>query len=105
MNSLEGVLGAAAEVEGFCRSRGWRFCLIGGIAVQRWGAPRFTQDVDLTLLKGFGGEAVFVDALLQHYAGRMRGARQFALELKEEMEPLSRLERMIESVERKLRNE
>ena len=24
-------------------------CFIGGIAVQRWGAPRVTQDVDMTI--------------------------------------------------------
>ena len=37
MNTLEGVMAAAAEVEAFCRQRGWRYCFIGGIAVQRWG--------------------------------------------------------------------
>ena len=79
MNGTADVFVAAAEVEAFCRGRGWRFCFIGGIAVQRWGTPRFTQDVDLTLLTGFGGETAYVEALLGRFAGRVREARRFAL--------------------------
>jgi len=79
MNELAGVMAAAAEVEAFCRNRQWQFCFIGAIAVQRWGAPRFTRDVDLTLFTGFGGEDRFVDTLLQHFPGRLRDARNFAL--------------------------
>ncbi len=73
-------MAAAAEVEAFCQARGWQFCFIGGIAVQRWGMPRFTQDVDLTLFTGFGGEAEFADALLAEFVPRLRDARQFAIE-------------------------
>src|SRR5436190_3936574 len=79
MNELAGVMAAAAEVEAFCRNRQWQFCFIGAIAVQRWGAPRFTRDVDLTLFTGFGGEDRFVDTLLQHFSGRLRDSRNFAL--------------------------
>ena len=46
----------AREIQKLCRSSGWRFCFIGGIAVQRWGEPRFTHDADLTVFTGFGGE-------------------------------------------------
>jgi len=80
MSGLVGVLAAAAEVEAFCRLKAWRFCFIGGIAVQRWGMPRFTQDIDLTLFTGLGPEADFVDAFLSQFAGRLRDARQFALQ-------------------------
>ena len=80
MIGFDDVIAAAAEVEAFCKAREWRFCFIGGLAVQRWGMPRFTQDVDLTLLTGFGSEEPFVDALLHHFAGRVREARRFALE-------------------------
>jgi hypothetical protein len=80
MSDLAGVMAAAAEVEAFCQNQGWRFCFIGGIAVQRWGMPRFTQDVDLTLLTGFGSEQAFVDPLLKQFSGRIRDARQFALD-------------------------
>jgi hypothetical protein len=80
MGDLAGVMTAAQEVEAFCRNKRWQFCFIGGIAVQRWGMPRFTQDVDLTLLTGLGNEAAFIDALLQHFPARLTAARQFALD-------------------------
>ncbi len=48
--------------------------------MQRWGEPRLTIDVDLTLLTGFGGEAPFVDHLLQHFEGRIADAREFAMQ-------------------------
>jgi hypothetical protein len=74
------ILETALEVQLFCRSRRWRFCFIGALAVQRWGEPRLTQDVDLTVLSGFGSEAEFVDALLSAYRGRIPDAREFALQ-------------------------
>jgi len=79
MIHLPGVLAAASEIQDFCQKRGWKFCFIGGLAVQRWGNPRFTQDVDLTLLTGFGHEEGFIDVLLGAYAGRRSDARAFAL--------------------------
>jgi hypothetical protein len=79
MIHLPRVLAAAEEVQGFCQQQGWRFCLIGGVAVQRWGEPRLTQDVDLTLLTGFGKEEHFIDRLLEAFAGRRSDARDFAL--------------------------
>lgn len=74
------ILETALAVQRFCQSRSWRFSFIGAIAVQRWGEPRLTHDVDLTLLTGFGGEAGFVDALLSAFKGRMDEAREFALQ-------------------------
>lgn len=73
------IFSGALEIHEFCRGRAWRFCFIGAIAVQRWGEPRLTQDADLTLLTGFGGEAPFVDALLAAFKGRRSDARDFAL--------------------------
>ena len=70
---------AAREVQAFCQQRGWRFCFIGAVAVQRWGEPRLTLDVDLTLLTGFGQEERFVDPLLAGFRPRRPDARQFAL--------------------------
>ena len=80
MSGLDGVILAAAEVEAFCRDHGWQFCFIGGVAVQRWGMPRFTQDVDLTLMATWGTEAKFVDILLEKFPARLATARKFALE-------------------------
>ena len=73
------VIRAAAELQAVCVDEGWQFCFIGGLAVQRWGEPRLTQDADLTVITGFGGEAPFVDALLAHFEGRLPDAREFAL--------------------------
>jgi len=77
--SLEELLRAAAKVQSFLVRNGWQFCFIGGIAVQRWSNPRFTHDIDLTLLTGFGQEEKFVDALLQELDPRREDAREFAL--------------------------
>lgn len=76
---MKDVLQAASELQRFCQARSWRFCFIGGIAVQRWGEPRFTHDADLTLLTGFGQEEAFVDALLEQYEARSPGERDAAL--------------------------
>lgn len=73
------LFAAALEIQTFCRERGWRSCVIGGVAVQRWGEPRGTQDVDVTILTGFGSEAPYVDALLGHFEARRPDAREFAL--------------------------
>ncbi|MBI2435818.1 MAG: nucleotidyl transferase AbiEii/AbiGii toxin family protein [Candidatus Hydrogenedentes bacterium] len=73
------VIRAAAELQAFCEERRWRSCIIGGLALQRWGEPRETVDVDLTLLTGFGDEGAFVAEFLQHYEPRIEDAAQFAL--------------------------
>lgn len=74
------LFAAAADVQAFCAARGWKSAVIGGVAVQRWGEPRLTRDVDVTIFAGLGGEDRFVDALLATYRGRMAQARQFALD-------------------------
>jgi len=70
---------AARQLQAFCDRQGWRSCFIGGLAVQRWGEPRVTRDIDLTVLTGFGNEERFIDPLLEHYAARIQDAREFAL--------------------------
>ena len=79
MMGLEELLLAAVRVQAFLQERGWRFCFIGGVAIQRWGNPRFTRDIDLTLLTGFGSEEGFVEQLLQNLEPRREDAREFAL--------------------------
>lgn len=73
------VLQAAAEIQSLCQREGWSFCIVGGLAVLRWGKPRTTQDVDLTLLTGFGNEEPFIDKLLSQYVSRRDDAKEFAL--------------------------
>lgn len=79
MIHLPRVLAAAGDVQRFCLEQQWRFCFIGGVAVQRWGEPRLTQDVGLTVLSGLGNEERFIDALLEAFAPRRSDAREFAL--------------------------
>jgi len=73
------IFAAALEVQAFCQARGVGFCFIGGLALQRWGEPRLTQDVDLTVISGFGREAEFADLFLSAFAPRIPDARAFAL--------------------------
>lgn len=70
----------AQQLQEFFASHGWQFCFIGGVALQRWGAPRVTQDVDVTLLTGFSGEETFVDTLLAAFPARVPDPRGFALQ-------------------------
>jgi hypothetical protein len=70
---------AAEDVQELCLRQRWRFCFIGGLAIQRWGETRVTKDVDLTLLTGFGGEERYIEELLRHFAPRRADAKEFAL--------------------------
>jgi hypothetical protein len=77
--TVKPVFDAAREVQEFlCRSE-CAFCFIGGVALQRWGQPRFTLDVDLTLLAPLGCEAGIVDLILGNFSSRIPDARAFAL--------------------------
>lgn len=80
MTPIAPLTAAAAEVFRALRLLEERACLIGGMAVQRWGQPRATQDVDLTVLAPFGSEASTVDRLLSRLSPRSSEARQFALQ-------------------------
>jgi len=73
------LVAEAVRLEAFLQSRAWRHCFIGGLAVQHWGEPRLTRDLDLSLFTGFGSEAFYVDALLSAYSPRIEAARDFAL--------------------------
>jgi hypothetical protein len=73
------IFAAALEVQDFCGARGFHFCFIGGLALQRWGEPRLTQDVDLTVLSGFGREPEYADQFLSAFPPRIPDAREFAL--------------------------
>ena len=73
------LLQAGARVQQIFEGHGWRFCFIGGVANFRWGTPRLTNDLDLTLLTGFGGEAEYTAALLAEFESRIAGAAELAL--------------------------
>lgn len=68
---MKQVLEAALEVQEFLESKDWRFCFIGGLALQRWAIPRNTLDADLTLMTGIGDESDFVEPLLERFTSRI----------------------------------
>jgi hypothetical protein len=72
-------LEAAVELQHFCSAQNYRFCFIGGIAVQKWGEPRVTGGADIILVTGFGNELNFVTALTRKFRARRPDAAQFAL--------------------------
>lgn len=76
---MTALTAAARDVLAWLDAQGWRCCVIGGLAVQRWGEPRLTQDVDLTVLVDLEQEAQFVDAVLARFPARRVDARTFAL--------------------------
>jgi hypothetical protein len=70
---------AAFELQDLLVRRQWRFCIIGGVALLRWGEPRFTRDVDVTLLADFGREDEFIAPILASaYRPRIPDAVDFA---------------------------
>lgn len=77
MNQL---VAQAGEVQRVVDARGWRSCIIGGLAVIRWGEPRLTRDVDISLFTGFGREESTARALLEAFAPRISDAFEFAIE-------------------------
>lgn len=76
MNTL---LQAASRIQAHLQQLGSPFCFIGGIALQIWGEPRLTRDLDLSIYTGFGGEEPMIDALLTTYESRIQNPREFAL--------------------------
>jgi hypothetical protein len=76
---VSALLVAASEVLSWLLETEWPACVIGGLAVQRWGEPRLTRDVDLTVLVDLGHEEQMVNAALSHFAPRRPDAREFAL--------------------------
>lgn len=73
------LIQAAIDVQGVLTAAGIRSCVIGGLAVQRWGEPRATQDVDFSVFAPVGDERRPVDLLLGVFAARRADALAFAI--------------------------
>jgi hypothetical protein len=74
------LLDAAIEVTRWLDGEKIPACIIGGLAVERWGQPRLTQDVDLTILAPYGDEDPIIDKCLKKFPARNSDARAFALD-------------------------
>lgn len=69
---------AAVAVQALCHQHQFPFAFIGGVAVQCWGEPRVTEDVDLTVFCGFGKEDPVIRIFLAQFEPRIRDADRFA---------------------------
>jgi predicted nucleotidyltransferase len=72
------LIDAALKLQKYFRQHQDKFCIIGGLAVNAWGNPRTTQDIDISLYVGYGTEEPFIDRLLQSFKSRISGAKEFA---------------------------
>ena len=76
---MKNIFEEAYTLQEFLSENCFKFCFIGGVALQRWGDLRTTNDIDLTLFTGFEGEERFIDVLLRRYEGRIAAVRETAL--------------------------
>jgi hypothetical protein len=73
------LFAAAKEVCDFLSAQNRVFCIIGGLAVIRWGEIRFTQDADIAVLTNFGEERPIAEVLLKKFPSRISDALNFAV--------------------------
>lgn len=77
---MSALIEAAKEALDWLADQKLEACLIGALAVQRWGEPRATRDVDLTVFTDYGSEEAVTDRLLSRFAPRRVDTRAFALQ-------------------------
>lgn len=70
---------AALELQAALEEIGLPYCFIGGLALQRWGEIRFTQDADATVLSAFEHDDEVVERLFARYKSRRSDGPAFAL--------------------------
>lgn len=77
---MNGQFEAAWQLHGFLSARGIPYAIIGGVAVQRWGQPRLTRDVDMTVLLPPGREEPALREIANAFPPRIENGVAFALE-------------------------
>lgn len=70
----------AAELHAFFESRKILYAIIGGIAVQFLGEPRFTKDIDITILIPQEQETIILKEIFDSFPPRTDNALEFALQ-------------------------
>lgn len=73
------VLKAAEEIALFLEKRNVPYVIVGGLAVQYWGEPRTTRDVDVTVMVPADHLEDFLNKTLKRFRPRIPDARDFAL--------------------------
>ncbi|MEM1868372.1 MAG: nucleotidyl transferase AbiEii/AbiGii toxin family protein [Thermosphaera sp.] len=76
---MENILAAAAKVARFLEEQKIPYAVIGGLALQHWGEPRYTRDVDITVLVPSEHLSEFLDQALERFSPRIPNAKTFAL--------------------------
>lgn len=69
---------AAWDIRQFFTKEMIPYAIIGGIALQFWGEPRFTRDVDVTIMIPLGKEGVVLKKILSVFIPRTPDPLQFA---------------------------
>lgn len=69
---------AALEMHEFLTRLGVPYAVIGGMAVQYWGEPRFTQDVDLTIVAPLDDPESLIRAIVDRFSSRIDDPVAFA---------------------------
>ena len=77
---MNGQFEAAWRLHLFLSERNIPYVVIGGLAVQRWGEPRLTIDVDLAILLRAGYEEQRLREIAAAFPPRLKDAIAFALE-------------------------
>jgi len=66
------------EIHRFFTKEKVPYVFIGGIALQYWGEPRFTKDIDITILVPMGEEKSVIEKILSKFTPRISDAFSFA---------------------------
>lgn len=69
---------AAWEIHSFLQGLGASYAIIGGFAVQWWGEPRLTKDVDLTVVAPLDDPGQFILKITDAFVPRIEDAVAFA---------------------------
>lgn len=72
------LLGAVKEITEFLERRHIPYVLLGGLAVQYWGEPRTTRDVDVTVVVAQEELESFLQKTLERFPPRIPDALAFA---------------------------
>ncbi len=72
------LIDSAARIQADWEELGLSFCFIGGFALQYWGEPRMTGDIDATVKTGFGNESAIIDKVIRTLSPRISDAANFA---------------------------
>jgi predicted nucleotidyltransferase len=70
---------AAAEIATFLKEQKIDYVILGGLAVQHWGEPRATHDIDITVMVPQERLEQFAQEVLQRFRPRLPDALNFAL--------------------------